>query len=366
MDTVNKEQGGNGLSISEKNYGFIGDQGVTLFQLENKDSMLLELTNYGGIITKIIVPDKNGNLDDVVLGYDDLAQYIDNTAYFGALVGRFANRIAHGEFTLNDQVFKLETNNGPNALHGGTTGFDKKIWTAASFKSENGVGVKLHGVSKNEEEGYPGNLQVTVTYTLNIENELHIGFHAETDQSTVVNFTNHSYFNLKGSDIGSITNHIVQINASTFTPVDETSIPTGEIRSVSNTPFDFRKPLPIGKRINNISNSQIKISNGYDHNFILDRKEDGLQSAATVYEPSDGRVLEVLTTQPGMQFYTANYLDGKFKGKNNHVYSSRDAFCLETQHYPDAPNQADFPSTVLNLGEKFKSTTVYKFSVRKD
>ena len=352
------------LTISEMNYGEIQNQSISLFQLKNENSMTVNITNYGGIITQILVPDKNGNMEDVVLGYDSLAHYVEKTPYFGAFLGRYANRIAKGKFSLNGKSYQLAINNGVNALHGGVQGFDKKIWKATSFENTKSVGVLLSGVSPDGEEGYPGNLKVTVKYELNNQNELHINYAAETDQTTVVNFTNHTYFNLKGADQGSITDHIITINADSFTPVDATSIPTGEIRSVKNTPFDFLQPTRIGDRINDTNNPQIKIGNGYDHNFILNRKEEKLSLAASVYEPSTGRVLEVLTTEPAVQFYTGNYLGKKFIGKKGKTYASRDGFCLETQHYPDAPNQPDFPSTVLKPEEKFESSTVFKFYVK--
>ena len=305
----------NGLTIQKSEYGLLEGKPVFLFQLRNKNGMSAEVTNYGGIITKLFVPNKNGIAEDVVLGYDSLTQYVEKTPYFGAFLGRYANRIANGKFSLNGKNYQLAINNGVNTLHGGKIGFDKKLWNAESFKTEKTVGVILNGNSSDGEEGYPGNLIVSIKYELNNQNELHINYTAETDQPTVVNFTNHSYINLKGADKGSITDHIIKINADSFTPVDDSSIPTGEIRSVKNTPFDFTQPTRIGDRINQTDNQQIKIGNGYDHNFILNKKKKELSLAATVFEPISGRVLEVFTTEPAVQFYTGNYLGKKFIGK---------------------------------------------------
>jgi len=360
------DQSKNELSIAQEIYGTIENRNVTLFKLKNKNGMIVNITNYGGIITKMFVPDKNGKMDDVVLGYDSLSQYIDKTPYFGAFLGRYANRIANGKFHLNGKTYQLAVNNGPNTLHGGMYGFDKKIWQANSFKTDSSVGVALRRISNDGEEGYPGNLSIEVKYTLNNQNELHIESYAQTDQTTVINVTNHSYFNLGGAESGSIKDHVLTINADSFTPVDHTLIPTGEIRSVKNTPFDFNQATPIGDRIDDLSNQQIKIGNGYDHNFVLNENDHKLSLAASVLDPKSGRFLEVLTTEPGLQLYTANYLGGKFIGKNGKAYASREAFCLETQHYPDSPNRADFPTTVLNPDEKFESSTVFRLSVKKD
>ena len=360
-----QEKNNLGLSVLEQGFGSIGSDSVALYVLKNESGMSVEITNYGGIITKIITPDRNGEFADIVLGYDSLAQYVEKTPYFGAFVGRYANRIAKGTFTLNGKSYQLETNNGPNALHGGEIGLDKKIWKAESFKTDQTVGLELSILSHDNEEGYPGNLSVQIKYELNNQNELRINYSAETDKSTVVNFTNHSYFNLLGADQGSIIDHVLQINADSFTPVDETSIPTGEIRAVGNTPFDFNLPMRIGERIEQTENDQINIGNGYDHNFVLRKSRAQLELAARVEEPTKGRVLEVLTTEPGVQLYTANYLGKKFKGKKGKAYASRDAFCLETQHFPDSPNQPHFPTTVLNPNEMYMSTTVFRFSVKK-
>ncbi len=350
--------------INEIPFGKIGETTLSLYQLKNKNNVTVSITNYGGIITELSVPDKNGTMADVVLGFDNLDQYREKSPFFGAIIGRYSNRIAKGNFNLNGKNYQLAINNGENSLHGGEVGFDKKIWQGEAFKTSNSVGVLLSRISPSSEEGFPGNLKVSVKYTLNNLNELEIYYSAETDQSTIVNFTNHSYFNLKGANQGSITDHVLTLYADSFTPTDITAIPTGEIRSVKNTPFDFLQPTRIGARINDTENRQIKIGNGYDHNFILNKEEGILSLAASVYEPTSGRLLEVLTTEPGMQFYTANYLDGTLIGKKAKAYASRDAFCLETQHYPDSPNQPTFPSTVLNPGEKFESTTIYKFSVK--
>lgn len=354
----------NKIKFTCADYGKIGEEKIQLFTLKNNNNTSVKLTNYGGIITAIECVDKNGKLDDIVLGYDSLEQYVGKTPYFGAIIGRYANRIAGGKFSIDDNEYQLATNNGTNALHGGLKGFDKQIWQAESFENEEKVGVKLSRTSPDGEEGFPGSLNIEVTYTLYNNDELHIDFNALTDKPTVINLCNHSYFNLKGADSGSITDHILQINAEQFTPLDKASVPTGELRSVENTPFDFRQAKPIGKNINASENKQIKIGNGYDHNFVLNKKVNELTLAATVYEPTTGRVLEVLTTEPGVQLYTANYLDGEFKGKKGHVYQSRDAFCLETQHFPNSPNQADFPSTILHPKEQFTSKTIFRFSVK--
>ena len=350
--------------ISENTIGNYKESPISLFKLENKQGMIVEISNYGGTIFKIIVPDRNGEMNDVVLGFDNLSQYIDQTNYFGVIIGRYANRIATGRFTLNDKQYQLATNNENNALHGGLHGFDKKVWGSEPFVTSKSVGVILKLFSPNGDEGYPGNLDVTVKYELNDKNELVINYSAVTDQPTIINFTNHSYFNLNGGRSETILDHILTINANTFTPFDENSIPTGEIHSVSNTPLDFRLPKTIGDNIKKLLIEYPKLDNGFDHNFVLNKNnEKELSLASTVFDPLTGRILEVLTTEPGMQFYTSNHLEGHFRGKYGRTYNRYCGFCLETQHYPDSPNQPTFPTTVLTPNEKFESTTILKFSV---
>jgi len=322
----------------------------------------VSVINFGGIITNLRVPDANGGLADVVLGFDSLAGYVGEHPYFGALIGRYGNRIANGRFTLDGVTYELPINNGPNSLHGGERGFDKVVWTAESFENEQGRGVILTHTSPDGDQGYPGTLQVRVTYTLTDDNELIFDYHATTDKATPVNLTQHTYFNLAGHGSGTILDHEMMLNASRFTPVDSTLIPTGELRPVEGTPFDFREPTPIGARIQQ-DDEQLRFGGGYDHNFVIDRAEgDSLVLAATVREPTSGRVMEVLTTEPGVQFYTGNFLDGSLTGKEGVVYAHRTGFCLETQHFPDSPNKPDFPSTILEPGEEYTSRTVYRFS----
>jgi aldose 1-epimerase len=304
-----------------------------------------------------MVADKNGKKDDVVFGYDSLQGYYNGRAYFGCVAGRYANRIANGQFRLDGKTYDLAKNNGPNSLHGGLKGFDKVVWTA---KQDDG-GLTLTYTSKDGEEGYPGNLTVTVMYSLKNDNSLQIDYSAVTDKATLVNVTNHSYFNLEGQGQGDILDHELQFNADGFTPVDSTLIPTGEIRKVAGTPFDFTSPHKIGERINDTSDLQIKYGLGYDHNFVLNGETGKMKLAARVKAPISGRIMEVHTTEPGVQFYSGNFLNGSEKGKGS-VYGYRTGFCLETQHFPDSPNQPSFPSAVLKPGEEYRSTTVFKFS----
>lgn len=333
-------------------------QEINLYTLTNSKGMQVGITNYGARIVSIIVPGRDGKKADVVLGFDNLEGYLGKDPYFGAIVGRYGNRIAKGEFKLDGVEYHLPINDGPNSLHGGTKGFDKQVWKAQEV---DGNAVALTYLSKDGEDGYPGNLSVKVVYTLENSNELRIDYTATTDKDTVLNLTNHSYFNLAGAGNGNILDQVMMINASRFTPIDSTMIPTGELRSVEGTPFDFRKPTPIGARIND-DNQQLKFARGYDDNFVLDRKGPGLELAAGVYDPKSGRVLEVLTTQPGVQFYTGNFLDGTIHGKGGKAYDYRSAFCLETQHFPDSPNHPQFPSTELKPGQTYQETTVFKFS----
>jgi aldose 1-epimerase len=337
-------------------------QDVELYTLRNAKGMEVTITTLGARIVTIKTPDRSGKFDDVVLGFDDLAGYskIPPNPYFGATIGRYANRIAGGRFMLNGTTYTLPKNNGPNTLHGGTVGFDRKAWTA---KAGNGNSVTMSYLSKDGEEGFPGNLTANVTFTLTDDNALRIRYLATTDKETVVNLTNHSYFNLAGQGEGDVLGHVVMISADRFTPVDKTLIPTGELKSVEGTPFDFRKPTRIGERID-ANDPQIALGGGYDHNYVLNRKGAGLQKAARVREPKSGRVLDVLTTEPGVQFYTSNGL-GPITGVGGKVYGKRSAFCLETEHFPDSPNHPSFPSTTLKPGGTYRTETLYKFSVEK-
>ncbi len=333
-----------------------------VFTLKNKAGMEVKITNYGAIVMSIKTPDRKGAFDDVVLGFDTPQEYIDkaDNPYFGAVVGRYGNRIAKGRFTLEGKTYKLAVNNGPNALHGGLQGFSKKFWKA----SQKANALTLDYTSADMEEGYPGTLKVRVVYTLAEDNALHIDYTATTDKSTVLNVTNHSYFQLGGTGAKDILANVLKLSASKFTPVDAGLIPTGELRPVAGTAFDFLKPTAVGARIDK-AEEQIKLGGGYDHNFVLDKGiTREAQIAAEVYEPVSGRVLTVLTTEPAVQFYTGNFLDGAMKGKGAKAYTRRMALCLETQHYPDSPNQPRFPTTALKPGQTMRSTTVFKFSTR--
>ena len=353
-----------GGHISKKSFGKASDgHPVSIYTLTNAHGMEARITNYGGIVVSLKVPDRNGKFSDVVLGYNTVAEYIKNSPYFGALIGRYGNRIAGGKFTLDGKTHKLFVNNGPNSLHGGKKGFDKVVWHAGEVHSASGVGLALSYLSKDGEEGYPGNLKVRVVYTLTNRNELKIAYTATTDKDTVLNLTNHSYFNLKGAGNGDVMDHVMMINADNITPVNKTLIPTGKLEPVQGTPFDFRTPHTIGSRIHD-KDQQLTYGNGYDHNFVINRKGAGRALAARVYEPTSGRVLTVTTTQPGVQFYTGNFLDGTNVGKGNKAYKFRYAFCLETQHFPDSPNQPNFPTSELRPGQTYRQTTAYKFSTR--
>jgi aldose 1-epimerase len=319
------------------------------------------IMTYGGIVTSLKVPDRRGTLGDVVLGYDHLEGYLKKNPCFGTLVGRYGNRIARGQFVLEGVTYKLAVNNGPNHLHGGLKGFDKVLWSARPVDSANGPALQLTYMSRDGEEGYPGNLLVTAVYTVTEDNSLNVDFVATSDKKTVCNLTHHSYFNLAGK--GDVLGHVVEINADRFTPVDANLIPTGEIRPVAGTPFDFRKPVPIGQGINDPRDEQIKFGNGYDHNFVLNKKASELSFAARVTEAGSGRVMEVWTTEPATQFYTGNFLDGTITGKGGWVYQARNGFCFEPQHYPDSPNHPEFPSTVLAPGQTYRNAIAYKFGV---
>jgi len=347
--------------VTRESFGKTSDgQNVDIYTLTNRRGAEVKITNYGGIITSLRVPDRNGKRDDVVLGFDNLDAYLKGHPYFGAIIGRYANRIAKGRFTLSGHEYSLAVNNGENHLHGGIKGFDKVVWTAKPLKVPSGAALRLTYLSKDGEEGYPGSLSVTVIYTLTNANELKIEYWATTDKDTVVNLTSHSYFNLAGQGNGDILNHQLLINARRFTPTDAGSIPTGELKSVKGTPFDFTTAFRIGDRIND-ADQQLKFGNGYDHNFVLNGRTGTLRQAAVAYEPASGRSMEVWTTEPGIQFYTANYLDGSLTGKDGKVYQQRYAFCLETQHFPDSPNQPSFPTTVLRKGQRYHTLTIHKF-----
>ena len=335
-------------------------QEIYLYTLTNANGMQVGITNYGGRIVSILAPDRQGQMADVVLGFDNLQGYLDTHTYFGALVGRFANRIGGGKFTLDGTVYHLPINNGPNSLHGGIQGFDQKVWTANEIEGSE-PSLELTYFSKDGEEGYPGNLNAKVVYTLTNDNGIKIDYSATTDKDTIINLTNHSYFNLAGQGNGDVLKQMMMINSDQITPVDATQIPTGKILNVAGTPFDFRTPTPIGARINE-DNPQLKNGKGYDINYILDRKGPGLELAARAYDPASGRELEVYTTQPGIQLYTGNFLDGTIHGKGSKVYGFRSAFCLETQDYPDSPNHPNFPSAELKPGETYHEVTVFKFT----
>lgn len=334
---------------------------VTQYTLTNDQGASVSIINYGGIVTSLKIPDRKGKYADVVLGFKTLDEYEKPGPYFGALIGRYGNRIANGEFTLDRKTYHLARNNNGQALHGGLKGFEKVIWNAAPIETKQGPSLKLTYVSKDGEEGYPGNLSVTATYTLTNRNELKIVYRAKTDKATIVNLTHHSYFNLSGQGSGDILDHLVTIHANKYTPVDKVLIPTGKLASVKGTPFDFRKSTPIGARINE-ANEQLKNGKGYDHNWVADKLPGHLGMIAKVEDPRSGRVMEVISTEPGVQFYSGNFLDGTIIGKGNKVYNFRNGFCFEPQHFPDSPNHKNFPSTVLRPGETYKNTIIYRFS----
>jgi aldose 1-epimerase len=334
---------------------------VYIYTLKNSRGMEARITNFGGIVLSLLVPDRHGRLDDVVLGYDSLPPYFVNKPYFGALIGRYGNRIGKGKFTLDGTEYTLAMNNGPNHLHGGVKGFDKVVWEVKEPQSDPGRSLVLSYVSKDGEEGYPGTLKAEVTYALTDSNELRIQYRMTTDKPTVVNLTHHSYFNLAGQGEGDILNHELMINADLFTPTDAGLIPTGELRPVKGTPMDFTTPAAIGARINQ-PDEQLKLAGGYDHNWVLRGSGDKL--AARVFEPTSGRVMEVFTSEPGLQFYSGNFLDGTDIGKGGKVYKHRYGLCLETQHFPDSPNKPDFPSTVLRPMMERTTVTVYRFSTQ--
>ena len=354
-----------GGTITQKPFGVAPDgQPVTLYTLTSPSGMQVSIMNYGGIVQSLLAPDKTGKLGDIVLGYDSLDKYVANSPYFGAIVGRYANRIAKGRFTLDGKTYQLAINNGVNSLHGGKVGFDKVVWSATPLPNEpdGAVGLRLHYLSKNGDENYPGNLSADVTYTLGTDNTLSLDYNATTDQDTVVNLSSHVYWNLDGQGSGTILDQIAYMNADKFTPTDATQIPTGELAPVAGTPFDFRTPTPIGSRIND-PDAQLAAGIGYDHNWVLNESRQGLTEAAEFSSANSGITITVYTNQPGLQFYSGNGLDGTITGKGGAIYQKHAAFVFETQHFPDSPNQPAFPTTELKPGQTYKQQTFYKFGL---
>jgi aldose 1-epimerase len=354
-------------NITMRHFGVTpAGQEVAVYSLINANGAILEIANYGGIVTRLVLPDRNGKKEDVVLGFNTLEEYVKDSPYFGCIVGRYGNRIANGELVLDQKKYELAKNNDPGGipchLHGGEAGFDKVVWKATPVIENKVAGLKLTYISRDGEEGYPGNLEVEVWYWWMNENALKIEYRAATDKPTPVNLTHHSYFNLKGEGKGDVLRHVLMINAEKYTPVNNGLIPTGELAGVQGTPFDFLKPTAIGERIN-ADHRQLKYGNGYDHNWALKKTAETLEMAAAVYEPASGRLMEVWTTEPGLQFYSGNFLDGHLSGKGGKPYQFRDGFCLETQHFPDSPNQPQFPNAILRPGERYQSTTIYKFKI---
>jgi len=350
-------------TISQKNWGEYNGHQIFLYELSNDNGIKASITNFGAAIQSLSVPDNQGNMADVVLGYDDLQGYIDDQFYIGTVVGRFANRIAGGKVEINGTTHQLTVKDGGFHHHGGKVGFNKKVWQSKSFNNEDGVGVILEYLSEDGEEGFPGNLTTIVTYTLNNQNQLIVDFAAKTDQSTLINLTQHAYFNLAGHDAGSILDHQLMLPLTDYLPVNAMQVPEGTLTPVSGTPFDFTEPTAIGKRINE-DNVQLVLSRGYDHSWVVKKQDsDELKLAATVFESGSKRTLNVFTTEPAIHIYTSNFLDETIIGKQNSSYPFRSGLCLETQHYPDAPNKHHFPSTQLNPGEEFKSRTIFEFGI---
>jgi aldose 1-epimerase len=345
------------MNITKQPFGKTKDgQAVDLYTLTNESGMTVKITNYGGTVTSLVTADRDGKMADIVLGYDTLDEYLKDSPYFGCLIGRFGNRIGNGRFSLNGKEYKLAQNNGQNHLHGGVKGFDKVVWKAEPVKEKKSVSLKLTYLSKDGEEGYPGNLNCTVSYILTNDSELIVDYLAQTDAATIVNLTHHSYFNLAGHGSGDILGHQVRLTADHYTPVDETLIPTSQIATVKGTPMDFTKQTAIGVRID-------KVKGGYDHNYVLNNSDGSMALAASVYEPITGRVMEISTTEPAIQLYSGNFLDESLKGKGA-MYRKHAGFCLETQHFPDSPNKPQFPSVVLNPGRQYRHKTIHKFSVK--
>lgn len=362
--TTQEVSAADSVSIVKSEYGKT-EKGIQIDQytLKNQKGMEVNIITYGGIITSLKVPNKSGKSEEVVIGFNSLEQYQKPNPYFGALIGRFGNRIAKGKFTLDGKEYALAINNKPNALHGGPEGFHRVVWTAEEAKGGDTASLKLKYTAKDMEEGYPGNLTVFVTYTLNKDNALDVLYEATTDKKTIVNLTQHTYFNLSSDFTKPILDHEITIDADKLVPVDATLIPTGELTDVTNTPFDFRKATTVGARIK-ATDDQLKKGGGYDHCWVLNNQDKGERFAASAYEANSGRLLEVFTDQPGIQFYSGNFLDGTLPMRNGGTYAHRTGFCLETQHYPDAPNQKNFPTTVLSPGENYKTKTTFKFSVK--
>ena len=351
-----------GASMKKQSFGQTADgEPIDVYKLTNRNGIEMQVLSYGGIVMSLKTPDRTGKLSDIVLGFDHIDDYLNHNPYFGALIGRYGNRIADGKFSLQGHDFQLTRNNGDNHLHGGWRGFDKVIWTVQQTGSLTGVSLAMSYISKDGEEGYPGNLMINVVYTLTDEDEWQIDYRAATDTETIINLTQHSYFNLAGA--GNVLDHELLINAEQFTPVGEGLIPTGELREVKGTSMDFTHPTTIGAQINK-PDEQLRIAGGYDHNWVLRKSRDGKRLAATVFEPQSGRELEIYTTEPGLQFYSGNFLDGSLIGKGGKRYDKHAGFCLETQHFPDSPNHANFPATTLQPGEIYRTTTVYKFLVQ--
>ncbi|MGD9159535.1 MAG: aldose epimerase family protein [Desulfobacteraceae bacterium] len=352
------------MTILKESFGEFEGKKVDIYTLKNANNIEVKITNYGGIVTSIKAPDKNGKFDDIVLGFNNLHYYLGSNTYFGAIVGRYANRIGNAKFFLDGQEYTLARNNWKNSLHGGVKGFDKVLWDAEAITGEDCLSLRLSYLSKDGEEGFPGNLNVIVVYTLSNDNSLSIYYTATTDKPTVVNLTNHTYWNLSGDGAGDILDHQLMLNADAFTPTDRGSIPTGEVRSVENTPMDFRNPTAIGGRIDS-DYEQLKFGNGYDHNWVIN-SGNGTEPvlSAAVYEPVTRRYMEVYTTEPGIQFYSGNFLNKSIIGKSSRTYGIRSGFCLETQHYPDSPNRPEFPSVILNPGEEYNTDTIYRFSIK--
>lgn len=353
-------------SVTRAPFGTLADgRAIEAFTLANGHGVTLRAITYGGIITNLRTPDRTGRIDDIVLGYDSVGGYVANSPYFGAIVGRYANRIAKGRFTLDGKTYQLAVNNGPNSLHGGLKGFDKQVWTGEPFRHGDSVGVAFRYVSPDGDENYPGALTTRVTYTLTPRNQLVVEYEARTTKDTPVNLSQHTYWNLAGAGSPTVNNHVVTLDASRYTPVDTTLIPTGQIAPVAGTPFDFRTPTAIGARLGQQqANQQLRFGGGYDHNWVLDRNgRTGLVHAARVVAPSTGRTMDVATTEPGIQFYGGNFLDGTIRGKEGKVYAYRSAMALETQHFPDSPNQPNFPSTILRPDSTMRSRTVFTFGV---
>tara|TARA_R110000744_G_scaffold169820_2_gene287862 strand:- start:11222 stop:12406 length:1185 start_codon:yes stop_codon:yes gene_type:complete len=352
------------LTIIKSDYGTMPDgTKVETYNLKNANGVEMDVITYGGRITSLKVPNKNGEFENVVLGFDNLEDYLKDNPFFGALIGRYGNRIAKGKFSLNNKEYTLATNDGPNHLHGGVNGFDRVVWTAQPIEREGGMTLKLTYVSRDGEEGYPGNLEVTVLYTLTNDNKVEVTYEATTDKATVVNLTQHSYFNLTGNFNNDILGHEIVINADAYLPVDATLIPTGEIKKVEGTPFDFRRPKAVGKEIG-ANSEQLDLGKGYDHCWILNGEDDTMRPVASAYDNGSGRMMEVFSDEPGIQFYTGNFLDGTLPMPSGGKYAHRTGFCLETQHFPDTPNQKDFPTVVLYPGEKYTSKTSFLFSFR--